>query len=82
MKYINRTLEKTLSNYIGKYPVIMITGPRQVGKTTLLNYLASISKQKINFISLDDMIVRAQANEDPELFLRTHETPLVIDEFQ
>lgn len=82
MKYINRTLEKTLSNYIGKYPVIMITGPRQVGKTTLLNYLSSISKQKINFISLDDMIVRAQANEDPELFLRTHETPLVIDEFQ
>ena len=82
MKYINRTLEKTLSNYIGKYPVIMITGPRQVGKTTLLNYLASISKQKINFISLDDMIVRAQANEDPELFLRTHATPLVIDEFQ
>ena len=82
MKYINRTLEKTLSNYIGKYPVIMITGPRQVGKTTLLNYLASISKKKINFISLDDMIVRAQANEDPELFLRTHETPLVIDEFQ
>ena len=82
MKYINRTLEKTLSNYIGKYPVIMITGPRQVGKTTLLNYLASISKQKINFISLDDMIVRAHANEDPELFLRTHETPLIIDEFQ
>ena len=82
MKYINRTLEKTLLNYIGKYPVIMITGPRQVGKTTLLNYLASILNQKINFISLDDMLVRAQANEDPELFLRTHETPLVVDEFQ
>lgn len=60
----------------------MITGPRQVGKTTLLNYLSSISKEKINFISLDDMIIRAQANEDPELFLRTHETPLIIDEFQ
>lgn len=82
MPYIHRTLEKTINNYVGKYPIIMLTGPRQVGKTTLLNYLTSVSKTKINFITLDDMIVRAQANEDPELFLRTHETPLVIDEFQ
>lgn len=82
MQYLSRTLEKTIKDYIGKYPVIMITGPRQVGKTTLLHYLTSTSKQKINFVSLDDMIVRMQANDDPELFLRTHETPLVIDEFQ
>jgi len=82
MKYVNRTIEKTLEKFIGSYPVIMITGPRQVGKTTLLNYLASVSKKKINFVSLDDMMVRAQANDDPELFLRTHETPLIIDEFQ
>lgn len=82
MNYRNRTMEQTIHSYIGKYPIIMITGPRQVGKTTLLNYLSSISKEKINYISLDDMMIRAQANEDPELFLRTHETPLVIDEFQ
>lgn len=82
MEYISRTIEKTLDKMIGNYPVIMITGPRQVGKTTLLNYLSSISLKKINFISLDDMKVRMQANEDPELFLRTHETPLIIDEFQ
>ena len=82
MNYVNRTMEKTINEYIGKYPIIMITGPRQVGKTTLLNYLCNISKEKINFISLDDMIIRSQANEDPELFLRTHETPLIIDEFQ
>lgn len=82
MEYINRTMEKTLEEYIGKYPVIMVTGPRQVGKTTLLNYLKNTSNEKINYVTLDDMIVRTQANEDPELFLRTHETPLVIDEFQ
>lgn len=82
MEYINRTMQKTIDNYIGKYPIIMITGPRQVGKTTLLNYLSNISKEKINYISLDDMLIRSQANDDPELFLRTHETPLVIDEFQ
>lgn len=82
MNYVNRTMEKTINDYIGKYPIIMITGPRQVGKTTLLNYITSKSNKKINYISLDDMIVRNQANEDPELFLRTHEAPLVIDEFQ
>lgn len=80
--YINRTMEKTLNEYIGKYPVIMITGPRQVGKTTLLNYMKENSKDKINYVTLDDMINRMQAQEDPELFLRTHEAPLVIDEFQ
>ena len=54
--YINRTMEKTLNEYIGKYPVIMITGPRQVGKTTLLNYMKENSKDKINYVTLDDMI--------------------------
>ncbi len=82
MLYIHRTIEKTINNFVGKYPIIMLTGPRQVGKTTLLNYLTSVSKTKINFVTLDDMIVRSQASEDPELFLRTHEAPLVIDEFQ
>ncbi len=82
MEYVNRTIEKTLNNYIGKYPVIMITGPRQVGKTTLLNYLKNQSKDNLNYVTLDDVITRTQAKEDPELFLRSHETPLVIDEFQ
>lgn len=82
MEYVNRTMEKTLNEYIGKYPVIMITGPRQVGKTTLLNYLKSVSKDHLNYVTLDDMLTRTQAKEDPELFLRTHEIPLVIDEFQ
>lgn len=82
MKYKNRALEKTLKKYIGKYPVIMITGPRQVGKTTLLNYIANNTKDKINYVTFDDPLLRVQANDDPELFLRTHEAPLIIDEFQ
>ncbi|MBQ9011767.1 MAG: ATP-binding protein [Bacilli bacterium] len=82
MEYINRTIENTIDKYIGIYPVIMITGPRQVGKTTLLNHLATKEKEKINYITLDDMLIRTKANEDPELFLRTHEPPLIIDEFQ
>ena len=82
MYYISRTMEKTIEKFVDKYPVIMVTGPRQVGKTTLLNYLRKSSKEKINYVTLDDMLVRAQANDDPELFLRTHEAPLIIDEFQ
>ena len=81
-KYRTRTIEKSLNTLIGKFPVIMITGPRQVGKTTLLNHLTINSKQKINYVSLDNLLLKKQAIEDPELFLRTYETPLIIDEFQ
>lgn len=75
-------MEKSLNSLIGKFPVIMITGPRQVGKTTLLNHLTKSYKEKINYISLDNLLARQLAQEDPELFLRSHESPLIIDEFQ
>lgn len=82
MKYIRRTLEDKLNSMIDKYQVIMITGPRQVGKSTLLNFAARKCNYKINKITLDNLILKNQAKEDPELFLRTYETPLIIDEFQ
>lgn len=81
-KYKTRTIEKSLNSLIGNCPVIMITGPRQVGKTTLLNHLVATSKEKINYVSLDNILIRSQAVEDPEMFLRNYETPLIIDEFQ
>ncbi|MBQ8043744.1 MAG: ATP-binding protein [Clostridia bacterium] len=81
-KYRARTIEKSLQSLITKFPVIMVTGPRQVGKTTLLNYIAVNSNEKINYVSLDNLLVRQQAIEDPELFLRTYEAPVIIDEFQ
>ncbi|MBO5004994.1 MAG: ATP-binding protein [Clostridia bacterium] len=81
-KYKTRTIETCLNSLIGNCPVIMITGPRQVGKTTLLSHLKATSKEKINFVSLDNLLLRSQAIEDPELFLRNYETPLIIDEFQ
>ena len=82
MKYISRTIEEKLISMIDKYQVIMITGPRQVGKSTLLNYISRKLDRNINKVTLDDLILRNQAQDDPELFLRTHETPLIIDEFQ
>ena len=81
-KYINRTIEKDFNKMIDTYPVIMVTGPRQVGKTTLLNYIRYDLGKKINFVTLDNLSFRTQANEDPELFLRNFDTPLIIDEFQ
>ena len=82
MKYIQRSIEKKLISMIDKYQVIMITGPRQVGKSTLLSYISRKLDKKINKVTLDNLILREQAQSDPELFLRTHETPLIIDEFQ
>lgn len=82
MKYISRAVEEKLISMIDNYQVIMITGPRQVGKSTLLNYISRKLDRNINRVTLDDLILRQQAQEDPELFLRTHEVPLIIDEFQ
>jgi uncharacterized protein len=80
-EYKTRSIETTLNKMINKFPAILITGARQVGKTTLLNHLQQ-ENSSINYVSLDNMLLRAQANEDPELFLRSYETPLIIDEFQ
>jgi predicted AAA+ superfamily ATPase len=81
--YIKRTIESSIKKIEKSFPVVMITGPRQVGKTTLLNMLMKKNEnKKINYISLDDLSARTLAIEDPELFLRTYEFPLIIDEFQ
>ncbi len=79
-KYIKRTIEDRIKQLAKAFPVIIITGARQVGKTTLLN---NIQKQDtINYISLDNLSVRTLAIEDPEMFLERYKPPLIIDEFQ
>lgn len=80
--YIKRTIENTLNEMANTFPVVMITGPRQVGKTTLLNNIVKQNNEDINFVTLDNMDARKLAVEDPELFLRTYKLPLIIDEFQ
>ena len=80
--YIKRSVENKLEQLSKSFPVIMITGSRQVGKTTLLNNLQKQSKIDINYVSLDNLSVRALAKEEPELFLERFKAPLIIDEFQ
>ncbi|HPQ46404.1 MAG TPA: ATP-binding protein [Clostridia bacterium] len=77
--FINRALESTVREVSDTYPVLLITGPRQVGKTTLLERLA---KDNRNYVSLDDPLARQLARQDPLLFLQRYETPLIIDEIQ
>ena len=80
--YIKINIEEQLIKLSKGFPVVMITGSRQVGKTTLLNNLQKKEENKINYISLDNLLVRALAVEDPEMFLDRYKAPLIIDEFQ
>jgi len=69
-----------LRNVLKEYPCVLLSGPRQVGKTTLIqNLKESIHRE---YISLDDISLREQAKNDPKLFLQTYKPPICIDEVQ
>lgn len=77
--YITRQLEQVILRANEMFPVVMVTGPRQVGKTTLLEKL---SEEKRNYVSLDSPLNREMAINEPELFLQRFPPPVLIDEFQ
>ena len=74
-----RTLSSTIHTISESFPVLMLTGPRQVGKTTLLEMCAA---GKRAYVTLDDLDARRLAQRDPTLFLQTWQPPLIIDEVQ
>ena len=80
MSYIRRSLEKIVLQVIKEYPVLLLSGPRQVGKTTMLKKLMEGTER--NYVSLDDLQERELARTDPELFLQLHKPPILIDEVQ
>src|SRR5271157_1960509 len=77
--YVSRTIESFFMNAAKQFPVLLVTGARQVGKTTFLRHLA---EKKRTYITLDDPLVRALAKEDPALFFQRFPPPLLIDEIQ
>ena len=79
--YINRAMQQALSNAAKHFPVVMLCGARQIGKTTLLEKICS-DRNDVTFVTLDHPQLRMIAKEDPELFLNQYKTPLVIDEIQ
>lgn len=77
--YLKRHLEQEVKKAGKFYPVVLVCGQRQVGKSTMLY---NIKDKNRNYISLDDNAIRRLAKNDPELFLETYKSPLIIDEFQ
>ncbi len=78
MEYIKRNAENIIQKQEKMFKAILVTGARQVGKTTMLKNI----KPNINYITLDDMILNQSALEDPNLFLKSNPPPIIIDEIQ
>jgi len=77
--FIKRALESVVKEVSNTYPVLLVTGPRQIGKTTLLEHVADETRK---YVSLDDPVARRLAIEEPLLFLQRYEPPVIIDEIQ
>ena len=80
MKYIQRTLERYILEISEDYGCLLLIGPRQVGKTTMLEHLMEGTGR--TKVTLDDTDERKLARNDPELFLQVHPAPVLIDEVQ
>lgn len=80
MKYITRELERKFKQMNTFFKVVLVTGARQVGKTTMLKHLAEGTDR--TYVSLDDLMARELAQSDPALFFQTYKPPILIDEVQ
>lgn len=77
--YITRTLESFIGKAARQFPVLLLTGARQVGKTTFLKHLIS---KNMTYVTLDDPLVLRLAKEDPAIFFQRFIPPVLIDEIQ
>jgi len=83
--YLTRTLETFIVKANKQFPVLMLSGPRQVGKTTLLKALCEregVAASPRHYVTLDNPMLLSLAREEPELFLQRFPPPLLIDEIQ
>ena len=79
MKYYTRELERKFLKLNDFFKVILVTGARQVGKTTMLKHLSESGR---TYVTLDNMVARELAQSDPVLFFQTYKPPILIDEIQ
>lgn len=80
MQYVNRALERKFLHMSSFFKAVLVTGARQVGKTTMLKHLAT--NQNRTYVSMDNTMARALAKSDPVLFFQTYKPPIIIDEIQ
>jgi len=78
-RYIKRSLEPVLKKAASEFPVVVLTGPRQSGKTTLLKQYFG---KQYGYVSLEPPDVRLSAAEDPRGFLEAYPPPVIFDEVQ
>jgi predicted AAA+ superfamily ATPase len=77
--YFTRIISSKIEQINATFPVVLITGPRQVGKSTVFEKLKEPNRKSV---TLDDPYARMLAQTDPALFLQTYESPVLIDEVQ
>ena len=82
MSYIKRHMEDQVLELSKTWPALLITGPRQAGKTTMLKNLSQREGIGREYVSLDDLNLRELAKSDPKMFLQLHKPPILIDEVQ
>ena len=80
MSYIHRSLERKFLKMSSAFKAVMVTGARQVGKFTMLKYLAKDTGR--TYVSMDDGELRELAERDPKLFFQIYRPPILIDEVQ
>lgn len=80
MQYIHRELERKFLKMNSHFKAVLVTGARQVGKTTMLRHLAEGTDR--TYVTLDNAAARRLAKSDPVLFFQTYKPPVLIDEIQ
>lgn len=78
MGYINRNIESAINKAVKMFPAVLVTGARQVGKTTLLRHMLS----DVPYLTLDDPILLQSALEEGGGFFKTTPPPVIVDEIQ
>ncbi len=80
MEYMKRALERKFLHMSSYFKAVLVTGARQVGKTTMLKHLAM--DQSRTYVTMDNIMARTLAKSDPVLFFQTYKPPIIIDEIQ